>query len=478
MLTPTSAKAFALHSLLISICKIALVYARAAKLTVAVFFASALAVNSASGYVPGMANLTVSINVPEASDNELFFNIFGPARRSWIAWGFGSEMKDSLIFVAYTSESGRNITVSPRLGRGHQEPKYIKDVDVEILNGTLVNDEAYSIQMKCTNCRSWSVGSGSEAEINVKGSQEPMIFAVGDDGRLQSDNQEARITKHIVNGLLYIDLSAAVGPGGVPELGSNRVNLPDTATLAPSRAVVVIHGLIMGACFVVLFPIGALLIRFPLRFAFKLHLGWQLCTFVGILIGFSFAIYISVRHKDPASFNSAHQGLGFSVVIILLVQPVLGYLHHRKRKQTQSSTLLGTIHKYLGPFIMCLGIINGALGLDFAGRRDRLPAYFGFVIFIAIAFLLVSWVLRRKSRHNKAMNSVAANNFRRGQAAAGHEGSAAPGYANGDVPLQRFAMGSYNDGNQSNLSQQSFSQAEHAPPTYANVVPKNDGQRL
>jgi len=53
------------------------------------------------------SNLTFALNLPPDS-GDLFFHLSGPSRYSWIAIGFGSEMKDSLMFVEYVSADGKS----------------------------------------------------------------------------------------------------------------------------------------------------------------------------------------------------------------------------------------------------------------------------------------------------------------------------------------------------------------------------------
>lgn len=367
------------------------------------------------------------------------------------------------MFVAYKSKNGNNVTISPRIGSAHEEPKYTQEVQVKLLDGTSVDNNTYNINAQCTKCRSWPLSFNRQAEIDAKSTAQPMIYAVGDDSFFQSDSQEASIKEHMVYGMFAMNLEAATGEPGVPKNTASEVGVTHSGDSGSGHVGTVLHALIMGACFVILFPIGSLLIQLPLRLAFWFHLIWQGFTVLGVLIGFALGVSVSIKNQKHPQLNSVHQGLGMAVVLLVLIQPTLGFLHHRSYKQSASPTLFGKIHRaYLGPAVILLGIINGAVGLDFASNKEKLPAYFGFVIFIAIITALAQWVARRRKMRSNAVNSVAASNFREGR-------------VYGDVPLQSYGR---TNGNNMNPSQQSFAQAGVAPPQYVNVMPKNQDQRM
>ena len=47
------------------------------------------------------------------------------------------------------------------------------------------------------------------------------------------------------------------------------------------------------------------------------------------------------------------------VVSLVILQASLGTFHHRIFKAQQRPTVIGMIHRFLGPVAICLGIING-----------------------------------------------------------------------------------------------------------------------
>jgi Cytochrome domain of cellobiose dehydrogenase/Eukaryotic cytochrome b561 len=392
------------------------------------------------------SNVTISVNIPvDDGSDDLFFHVSAPAGQAWVGFGFGTRMKDALIFVHYKSEDGENITVSPRIGIGHVEPQFTSAVGVTLLEGTYVDNETYNINGHCTGCRSWPLASGRKGGIDVRSIAQPMIYAIGEESPFfQTDSQEATIRQHITMGKFTMDLEAATGKAGVPTNTAFQSGVTHAGFSGGSRMGIIFHGIFMAACFVVFFPLGALLIQLPFRLAFWLHLIWQLCTVVGVIIGFSLGIYISVNSKLNSKLDSPHQGLGIATFVLVLTQTTLGFLYERIFKNTQSPTPFGIVHRFLGPTIILFGIVNGALGLKMANNDGRIAPYFAAVLLIAIVCTLGQWIFRRRKMRNKAVQSVAASNFRTG--------------AQTSVRLQNYGRGNV------------------APPRYISVMPKHEEQ--
>lgn len=390
------------------------------------------------------SNVIISINVPEKADNhDLFFHVSAPARQAWVAFGFGTGMKDALIFVSYKSQDGKNVIVSPRIGTGYVQPQFTTAVGVTLLEGTKVDNETYHINGRCTACRSWPLAPGREGRIDVRSIAQPMIYAFGEETPFfQTNSQEATIRKHIAKGKFTMDLEAATGKAGVPSHKAIQEGATQTGFSGGSRAGIIFHGTFMAACFIVFFPLGTLLIQLPFRLAFWLHLIWQLCTVFGVLIGFSLGLYISINSRLNSKLDTPHQGLGIATFSLVLLQTLLGFLHQRIFKKTHSPSFFGIIHRFLGPAIILFGIVNGALGLKLANNDGKIAPYFAAVLVIVFVCTLGQWIFRRRKMLNTAIQSVAADNFRAG--------------AGGAVPLQDYGRGNV------------------APPQYVTVMPKNE----
>lgn len=58
-------------------------------------------------------------------------------------------MSGAQMFVVYTSASGDNVTVSPRLGSGHSTPRFNSDAQVTLLDGSGVSNGQMTANFKC-----------------------------------------------------------------------------------------------------------------------------------------------------------------------------------------------------------------------------------------------------------------------------------------------------------------------------------------
>jgi hypothetical protein len=365
-------------------------------------------------------NVSISINIPsDPTNDDIFFHVSAPAGHAWVGFGFGTQMLDALIFVAYTSQNGKNVTISPRIGLYHEAPQYTHALGVDVLEGSYVDNKVYNINARCTSCRSWPISSGARGKISATSTAQPMLYAIGGDHMpLRTDSLQAKIEQHIAYGRFTIDLQTATGEAGIPDHTTTKTDITYGKATTKSRLLTITHGLIMAICFVVLFPSGALLTRLPLRLAFWLHLICQCSTTVGVLTGAALGLYNSIHNNENPKFNSPHQALGLTITLLLLLQPTLGFrgfLRHRHQRHyasTHNPALAGKLHRYLGPVIILAGVINGTLGLVFANDTGRLPAYVAAFIFVAIVYVVSFWIFLRRTKRNKVVTGVAAGNFR------------------------------------------------------------------
>ena len=76
--------------------------------------------------------------------------------------------------------------------RGHSEPTFTTDVQVEVLDGSSIQNDFFVMNALCRGCRSWSGGS-----LNLSTIVQPFIYAVGPNGvPITSDSQTAGLRRH------------------------------------------------------------------------------------------------------------------------------------------------------------------------------------------------------------------------------------------------------------------------------------------
>ncbi|KAI9726115.1 MAG: hypothetical protein M1834_009412 [Cirrosporium novae-zelandiae] len=378
----------------------------------------------------GGPNFTFSINVPDES-NDLYFHLSGPSGNSWIAIGFGKQMKNALILLAYKSSNGKNVTLSPRVASGHSEPSYDSSLRVTALLGTGLQDNLMVVNGRCSNCREWKEGS-----LDVTSTAQSMIWAVGPDNDLQSNSMTAGIQRHDAFGIFTMDLKAATGEGGIPASANSNDGATSLEVSSDGDKKTALHGALMLAVFIIIFPLGV----FCLRIMEKVMLHWIVQS-LAIVIGLAaaaFGIASSLQFNKTKGFGTAHQIIGLLVTGATLLQLGGGWTHHIIYKRTKHTTPLAIPHRILGTIIIFLGWINGGLGFSLIGKPLRSIPY-AIVCVLVAAFLAVALFLKRRSKKRRAVyETPAAQNFREGWEAGSSttesnielaQSGAAPGYS-------------------------------------------------
>ncbi|KAL8950056.1 MAG: hypothetical protein Q9222_003879 [Ikaeria aurantiellina] len=72
---------------------------------------------------------------------------------------------------------------------------------------------------------------------------------------------------------------------------------------------------------------------------------------------------------------------------------------------------MGIIHRFLGPVLICVGIINGVLGFNLAIASHHNISYAIVVLIIIIILFGAAYLQMRRRRRQEAYNTPAAQNF-------------------------------------------------------------------
>ena len=132
-----------------------------------------------------------------------------------------------------------------------------------------------------------------------------------------------------------------------------------------------IHGLVMSFVFIIVLPIGALLLR-----VWRKVMGHIVVQTIGVVLfcmAFAGGCVVSLQFNRSKNFNSAHQVIGILLLLAMLSQYALGVVHHRIFKKEQRKTVFGKVHRFLGPSIIFIAIINGGLGFQLGGKSTLHP---------------------------------------------------------------------------------------------------------
>ncbi|TAQ88341.1 hypothetical protein B7494_g3353 [Chlorociboria aeruginascens] len=351
-----------------------------------------------------------ALNIPSGNNNELYFTLEGPSSSSWMvgpltihenhtdiqAVGLGSDtMKNALVLMAYADSTGRNVTLSPRNSAGQVEPVYNSSISITILAGTGITNDTMTVNAKCSDCRSWKNGS-----LNPQSTTANFIYAAGPAGTIKSSSKSESVKRHDEYGTFTMDLTKAVGPGAVPLPGeANSPGTTETSNKTDHDYAGAAHACIMVLVFVGLLPVGVAILR--LLNAPKWHGFAQTFSMLLALIGAGLGIYIGTLYTRSNKFNSAHQVIGLLVIIAMVGQGVIGFMHHRVYKQTQTPTTLAPIHIWLGRFVILFGIINGFIGFPFARNTKYNVALVGVILLVFIVLVPLMFFKWKRSQKRK-----------------------------------------------------------------------------
>ncbi|GAD98405.1 conserved hypothetical protein [Paecilomyces variotii No. 5] len=340
-------------------------------------------------------NYTFAVNIPEDSQ-DVYFHLSGPTDYSWVAVGTGDEMKDSLMILLYSNRHGDNVTVSPRLCSGEQEPVFSSSLDVVTLPGTGIAGNTMTVNARCTNCSHWKTGS-----LDLQSTSQPWIYALGPKSSesipLKSDSKSASIQRHSEYGRFFMDMKQATGgAGGIPSslttaTGSRQDGNPSHDSNWPA----IIHGLAACVAFVIFMPVGIIVLRI---FPSSVRWHWVNQTFASILaiVGILFGFYLSTMYTKSDSFNSAHQIIGIVVIIAVLLQWFVGFWHHRLYKKLQHPTHYGVVHRHFGRGVIILAIVNGGIGLTWSSATTKMVLAYAIIVAV-LGVLTIAALLWKKA---------------------------------------------------------------------------------
>ncbi|CAI7602243.1 unnamed protein product [Penicillium pancosmium] len=289
----------------------------------------------------------------------------------WFALGQGIHMKDSNMFIVYASRGSQNVTVSPRMGKGHFLPLYNPDANISVLDGSGNYDGALTANIRCDSCFSWE--GDSEDLMNPVS---PWIWGVKYGEPLRSDSVSAHLLEHDFDGVAFVNMKNATGTNTMRNPFVNLANV--TITPAWNRPPFdsvglnkkkIAHAVLMTLVFVASFPFAAIALRlFPSSSTVTIHATLQLFNLVLSIAGLAVGILMSqqihlMRHYHPI--------IGIIVVASLSVfQPAMGLIQHRHFHKTGRKGMFAYLHRWLGRSMIVLGIINVGLGFQLTGWRD------------------------------------------------------------------------------------------------------------
>jgi hypothetical protein len=392
--------------------------------------------------IPDQPRICFDVAVPADTAREgagdVYLRMRAPASYSWVGLGTGPGMAGAAIYVMYPDGKG-NVTLSPRGGRGHTEPKLAEDVEIVRLagSGIVTSDTGddgdgdkidFMVgEFRCVGCATWGTADG-ESSLNLNGTSD-FIAAWKEGGGGGSDRRRsgtestdpgAPIAYHDGHHEFSLNLAkAAVATTSDvnPFARLDSTNVTDAAMGRPGNGGgggagaaqggsrhppgLVAHGVIMCVVFALMYPLGAILQ--PMLRKWWVHASFQVMAFILMWAGFAIGYILARRFR--MLFNNAHTTLGLVVCVLMVVQVALGWMHHSYFVKHKRRSGWSHAHMNLGRVLMILGAINGGIGLTIA----RAPmAYRSSYAIVAAGFLTVYFLLaiatelkRRQAKRNE-----------------------------------------------------------------------------
>ncbi|KAG9242753.1 integral membrane protein-like protein [Calycina marina] len=399
------------------------------RLTTQLLFGASLVQNTLSvvTFAPSTNGPKYQVAIPSTSSisassaGPLYISFSAPSSYQWIALGTGTQMAGSTILIIYTDGTG-NVTISGRSGRGEFLPQEDSTVQsgLTLLEGSGVADGVMTANVKCTTCKLQSEKASTASPWIASWKQGKALDSADTNADLAQHDAHTSITFDLTEAVVESDsnpfvASAVTNPSGSSSGTASGSNPSDTGNASSgdsddgsSGAIEVssgsagpvvtydkAHGITMGITVVLLFPIGAMLMRLGLPY--YIHSLFQLFSLVALIAGFGLGVHLAkITDQFYKAEGYTHTVFGTVIFALFLAQPLGGIAHHLAYKKYLSRTPISHVHIWMGRVIMLLAVINGGLGLKLAANTSGGKIAYGVIAgVIGVAYTAVV-VLKRK----------------------------------------------------------------------------------
>jgi Cytochrome domain of cellobiose dehydrogenase len=234
------------------------------------------------------------------SSGDIYLQLTAASEYRWVALGIGTGMTGATIFVMYTDGTG-NVTISPRQGVSHVEPQFDSSANVELLAGSGVVNGAMTANVKYTP---------PSGLLSYSSTSSNWICSWKSGSPLNNKSPSATLTQHDAHDIFTFDLTKAAiasdtnpyvssssgsgtgtAPVSTPTSGSGGSSSGSSSITDPTIVYKQAHGIIMASAMVVLFPLGAIVLR--VFGGVWIHASIQMLALIAILAGLGLGIKLA-----------------------------------------------------------------------------------------------------------------------------------------------------------------------------------------
>ncbi|POR37821.1 Uncharacterized protein TPAR_01969 [Tolypocladium paradoxum] len=351
-------------------------------------------------------HICYSWGVPESSSSSgsgnFYFRIEASIKYQWVALGTGSRMDGSDMFVVYQDGSG-NVTLSTKKGHGHDMPQYSQVNGVRLLEGSGVSNNTMIANVQCGDLSGMDL-TGSNSWISAWKTGSPLdstdvgVYFNKHDG---TDGFSVNFAQATISS----DSNPFTNTSGIPVNSGSGSGAVSGGGSGNNDGMVKAHGIIMTIVFLIGYPTGAFLM--PVVGKWLIHAGWQVLAFAVMWIGFGIGKIAANRYDQVSArvyilrcilgmlantyqlpikwFTEPHVQLGTIVCIMMVLQPVLGWMHHRNYLKYQRRTPVSHFHMWYGRALLIIGIVNGGIGLQLARASTGYIVAYSVIAVIAVS---------------------------------------------------------------------------------------------
>lgn len=246
-------------------------------------------------------------------ESDIFIQIQGPSSMSWVALGQGASMKGSQMFIIYANALGTNVTLSPRLSSGYNQPSTETQYNISLLAGSGIANGNITANILCQKCNTWNGGS-----MDLSGPNQPWIWAYKNGNPIKSNSTSVHIQQHDDGAYANFALNMntlSLSNSSNPFLDPINIQTTDTgdSSAGYNGIAIPIHGVILCLAFTIGFPFGAFLIRLAsFRGLVWIHAIVQMLSYLAAVIGLGLGVYIANQGAADVSIRLKKQGFRIS----------------------------------------------------------------------------------------------------------------------------------------------------------------------